>query len=161
VNSSSEIAQPQSADANTAATASSDVDGGVTNRMDARLAKMRQEGDAGSDVDPVALAMKNAKPAPDNSTFVSFLTDVGYEIRTFKNHPQLLKAEKTIAASGKQTLKVFLRNGRVVEVPADRVPALATVRAASLLEAAGLNQQPPAQQKAPAPSSQGQKKSGE
>ena len=148
----------QPADANSAP--STDTIGPAANRMDARLMEMRRAGQASSGMDPAATAMKNARPAPDNSTFASYLTDAGYEIRTFNNHPQLLKAEKKIAPDGKKSLRIFLRDGKIVEAAADKVPVLATAPAALLLEAAGV-EQPAAPVKGHPPGSQGAKKSGE
>ena len=160
LNSGSEMAPPQPADANTAATASTDL-GSAANRMDSRLQAMRKSGEMSSDLDPAAAALKNARPAPDNSTFTSYPTDAGYEIRTFNNHPQLLKAEKKIAPDGKQSVKIFLRDGKIVEVPGTKIPVLATAPAATLIEAAGFKQPAAPTKGEPLPGSKGQKKSGE
>jgi len=153
------IAPAQPGDANAAPAASTDEIGLASNGMDARLKAMRKAGEAGADVDPAEVAFKNARPAPDNSTFTSYLTDSGYEIRTFKNHPQLLKVEKKITADGKQSLKIFLRDGKVVELPGQRITILATAPAASILEAAGIKSASPPQRapEGPPPT----KKSGE
>src|SRR5688500_11165974 len=156
VNAGNEIASSQPADANLATTNQAVA---AADRMDSRLQEMRRAGAASSGADPAASAMKNAQPAPDNSTFTSYLTDAGYEIRTFNDHPQLLKAEKKVTSDGKQSLKIYLRDGKIVEAPANKVPVLATAPAALLLEAAGVRQ-PAAPVKGPIPSSQGQKKSG-
>ena len=157
VNTETGIAPAQPADANS--TASTGPIGPAANRMDSRLMEMRKAGQAGSDIDPAAAALKNARPAPDNSTFASYLTDAGYEIRTFNNHPQLLKAEKKTASDGKQSLKIFLRDGKIVQASANKVPTLSTAPAALLLEAAGVGQ--PAAPVKGLPGSQGQKKSGQ
>ncbi|MEO8042801.1 MAG: hypothetical protein ABI646_09345, partial [Acidobacteriota bacterium] len=100
--------------------------------------------------------LKYAKPAPDNSTFTSYLTDAGYEIRTFKTHPQILKVEKRTSNDGSQTIKVFLRNGRIVQLPGKTIPFLASAPAEVIAGAAGVLQSPPQQ---PAPGSTGAKKS--
>ncbi|MEP7149755.1 MAG: hypothetical protein ABI857_12825, partial [Acidobacteriota bacterium] len=104
-----------------------------------------------------ALAIRNARPAPDNSTFTSYLTDVGHEIRTFKNHPQLLKVEKRTESSGTQTLKIFLRNGNVVNLPGEKIPALSTASAATIAVVAGI---PPPPVRQPAPGTSETKKPG-
>jgi hypothetical protein len=142
-----EVAPPRPADANGVATASSDQITQPGNSMQTRLEKMRTAGEAGPPIDAAALALKNARPAPDNSTFTSYLTDAGYEIRTFKNHPQLLKVEKKISSDGKQSLKVFLRGGRVIELPGQKINPLSTAPAAHILNMAGVQPQP---QQAPA-----------
>lgn len=131
------VVTPQSVDANSVSATSSDTATGP-NIPPQLKAKMEQMKSGGETVDAAALAMKNARPAPDNSTFTSYLTDAGYEIRTFKNHPQLLKAEKRIDNNGDQSLKIFLRNGKVVEVPGQRVPILSTAPAASIADVAGI-----------------------
>ncbi len=158
VNTGDGIASAQPADANS--TASAGPIGPAANRMESRLMEMRKAGQASSDIDPAASALRNARPAPDNSTFASYLTDAGYEIRTFNNHPQLLKAEKKTASDGKQSLKIFLRDGKIVQASANKVPTLSTAPAALLLEAAGIRQ-PAAPLKGDLPGAQGQKKSGQ
>jgi len=114
---------------------------------------MRDAGEAsGSKLDAATLAKMNSRPAPDNSTFTSYLTDAGYEIRTFKNHPQLLNVEKKTESNGKQTVKVFLRNGQVVELPGERITPLSTATAAYILEAVGIApKQPKTAPSGPAP----------
>ena len=77
-----------------------------------------------SNEDAMEAARKTARPAPDNSTFFSFLSDAGYEVRTFNNDIQLLKAEKKTMGDGKSTVKIFLRGGKVVEVDGSRIPQL-------------------------------------
>jgi len=135
------VVSPQNVDPNAPATASSDAV--VPPDVHGRFEKMRQAGNpTGNSPDPLALAMKNAKPAPDNSTFTSYLSDAGYEIRTFNNHPQLLKVEKKVPGNGEQTLKVFLRNGQVIELPGQKIAMLSTASAASIVEAAGLSAAP-------------------
>jgi hypothetical protein len=84
------------------------------------------------------MASRNAKPAPENSTFYTFLADSGYEVRTFKNHPQLLKVEKETTNEGKTTVKVFLRGGKVVEMDGNRIPQLSTMPVQVILDLAGV-----------------------
>lgn len=136
------LATDANANASTAAVAAGDDLGSAANKMDERLGSIRKMGAAGPDVDAEQIAMKNARPAPDNSTFASYLTDAGYEIRMFKNHPQLLKVQKKITPDGKQTVKIFLRDGKVVEVPGQKIAFLATVSAAHILEAGGIPAKP-------------------
>ena len=138
---------PPSADGTNAtnATAAGPVEGPATNRLHSKLDALRGgEGEPVDNAKVEAMARKNARPAPDNSTFVSYLTDAGYEIRTFKSHPQLLRVEKRVATDS-QTIKVFLRNGRVVELPGNALSALATVGADAILSAAGVQPNPGSQ----------------
>ena len=158
VNTGTTVDMPQVADANvnTAHPATSDEQLAAS-KLDQRIEGMRKSGESGVQADATEVAMKNARPAPDNSTFTSFLTDAGYEIRTFKNHPQLLKVEKKITPDGKQAVKVFLRDGKVVELPGQKIPVLATIPAAQILEAAGIRPPAPPAPAGPPPT----KKSGE
>ena len=88
-----------------------------------------------------------SRDAPDNSTFSSRLTDVAVETRTFRSHPQLIKVVKTIAP-GKTEIKVYLKGGKVVEVPADKIANLATIQAVDILSLVGISP-PPASSAAP------------
>ncbi len=147
------VVAPQPADANAALNASSDQSqplGPLAN------VKRKLNSSGGANVDAATLAMKNAKPAPDNSTFTSYLTDAGYEVRTFRNHPQLLKAVKRTASDGSQTIKVFLRSGKVVDLPGTAIPFIASAPAEVIAGAAGIQAPAPKQ---PAPGSTGSKKS--
>ncbi len=148
------IVTPQGADANNTSAASSDplLPPSMNRRFGEKVTKMG--GTAGS-MDESALAIRNARPAPDNSTFTSYLTDVGHEIRTFKNHPQLLKVEKRTESSGTQTLKIFLRNGKVVDLPGEKIPVLSTASAATIADVAGI---PPPPRRQPAPGTSETKK---
>lgn len=138
-----ETQPPQTANANTAAP-SSDPLQRPGNALSDKLERLRKNGASGPPVDASELARQNARPAPDDSTFTSYLTDAGYEIRTFKNHPQLVKVEKKIAGDGTQSLKVFLRNGKVVNLPPQSISPLATAPASLILQAAGVTAPPPA-----------------
>jgi len=148
------VAVPQPADANAA---SSDVatSGIQFPQMQNRFDKLQKNGAAsGPPVDAAALAMKLARPAPDNSTFTSYLSDVGVEIRTFKDHPQLKKVEKKTTNDGVVTIKVYLRNGKVIDLPGQAIPILSSAPAVQIMDAAGLSSSPA---KASSDPSQGKK----
>lgn len=149
------VITPQGADANAVSTSSSEElqPPDMPGRLGDKRSKLNS---AAGNVDAAALAMKNAKPAPDNSTFTSYLTDAGYEIRTFNNHPQLLKVVKRTSNDGSQTIKVFLRNGKIVELPGATIPLIASAPAEVIAGAAGIQ---PASPKQPATASTGAKKS--
>lgn len=86
-----------------------------------------------------------AVPAPDDSEYSMQLTDVGTETRTFKNHPQIIKAVRTITPNN-ETIQVFLRNGQVVNVPKDKIASIGAMRMAApanFLVAAGVKPPPP------------------
>lgn len=156
VDTGTQFGAPQLADANASHSAATDTPISA-NRIDQRLEEMRKAGAPGPSAEEVA--RKNARPAPDNSTFTSYLTDSGYEIRTFKAHPQLLKVEKKVTPDGKHSIKVFLRDGRIVDLPGQSIAVLSSAPAASILEAVGIRPAPavPAQRNGP----QQTKKSGE
>ena len=149
------VVQPQIADAN--ASASAGADAMAPNTPDRLANKMDQIKRGTGQTDPATIASLNSSPAPDNSTFTSYLSDAGYEIRAFKNHPTLLKVEKRTGSDGKQTVKVFLRNGKIVQVRAESLGSLATVPAGTIASAAGVA---PAPDKQPAPGSTGAKSPG-
>lgn len=157
VSNGAELDAPRRADANAASTASSEPLDSPANAMGGRLDRLKKSGEAGPQLDASVVALKNARPAPDNSTFAAYLTDAGYEIRTFKNHPQLLKVEKKITSDGKQTLKVFLRGGKVVELPGQKINPLATAPASFILQMAEVQDQP----QSPPAGPPGVKKSGD
>jgi hypothetical protein len=88
----------------------------------------------------------NVKPlvqtAPENSEFTMTLTDVGIETRTFKSHPKLDKVVKTVKP-GSSSIKIYLKNGKVVEVAGDKIQALKTASTTVILAAAGIKPPPP------------------
>lgn len=104
----------------------------------ARKAKIDAMRNSGETVpDPGLPETLPTRPAPDNSEFSAVLTDFGRETRTFKDHPQLLKVEKLILVN-RQTIKIYLRNGKIIQLPGEKVPILATAPAAEILRAAGI-----------------------
>ena len=152
------MAPPQPIDANTMNnTSSGPLDSPMANRMQGKMDAMRKSGGENIDYQKVMeLAQKSARPAPDNSTFTSYLTDAGYEVRTFVNHPQVLKVEKRIDTNS-QTVKVFLRGGRVVTLSGDKIPTLSTVGVDAILVAAGVPKDPPRQSAEPTAGAQTKK----
>jgi len=133
-------AVPQAADANLLN--GETLDAGIQSpQVQSRLNRIRKTGNgpSGPPVDVAAVATKMARPAPDNSTFTSYLSDAGYEIRTFRDHPQLKKVEKRTTNDGKVTIRIFLRNGNVIELPGTAIPILSTAPALHIMDAAGLS----------------------
>ena len=69
----------------------------------------------------------NAKPitqlAPDNSEFQSAMNNQGQpiEIRVFKNHPALSKVERIYVTLENPVVKAYLKNGKTVNLPADKI----------------------------------------
>lgn len=79
---------------------------------------------------------------PDGSEVFTELRDVPIETRIFKNHPQLLKVVKS-GAPDRATVKVYLKSGKIVEIPGDKVPNLSNAQAADILNAAGVKPEAP------------------
>jgi hypothetical protein len=77
-------------------------------------------------------------PAPDNSEMLTVLNEKGViETRTFKGNPLLAKVERTTVGRNVQ-LKVYLKNGKVIAVPAEKIGNFPTDSAQQILQAAGL-----------------------
>jgi hypothetical protein len=85
-----------------------------------------------------------SRPAPDNSVISSGSRGREfYETRTFKSHALLDKVEKIM--DGKTIkYKVYLKNGKVVDAPADKLTNFAASSPESILEAIGMLPKPPA-----------------
>ena len=134
----SEVSPPVAADANAVNIASENAVETAANRLKGKMDALRSGSKEPIDnARAEADAMKGARQAPDNSTYTSYLTDAGYEVRAFSSHPQLLKVVKRIAPEA-QTMKVYLRDGRVIERPANTIPTLATATADAILAASGV-----------------------
>lgn len=89
------------------------------------------------------------RPAPDESEFQTKGRNDGSfaETRTFKNHPQLSKIERV--TNGKDvSLKVYLKNGKAIEVTQEQIPNFRVTAAQDILLAVGIKpkiEAPPAQ----------------
>jgi len=95
-----------------------------------------------SDAAPIE-ATPMAYPAPDNSEISSTMNNnVPTEIRTFKNNPMLVKTEKIFVDLKNPQIKVYLKNGKVVNVPPGKISNSATASANEILSAAGIAPKP-------------------
>lgn len=103
-----------------------------------RNASIKKTGASISTAAALEAARKSATPAPDNSTFFAYLADGAHEVRTFKDHPQLLRVEKETQGDGKSIVKIFLRGGKVVEIEGNLIPQLSAIGAEMILERAGI-----------------------
>ena len=113
--------------------------------MDAQMQRL-EEMRKGANRSGRQIPSLNTRPAPEDSTMSTTLTDFARETRTWKKHPILVKVEK-VHDGGKGTIKVHLRNGKVVDLPGDAIGQLDQIAAASVLQLAGVS----------APESTGQK----
>lgn len=79
-------------------------------------------------------------PAPENSAIATTMNKDGAVVATriFKNDPQLAKVEMTWVGPKDGTLKIFLKNGRIVERKSDNIENLGSTPMSVFLEMAGL-----------------------
>lgn len=120
----------------------------IGNIRKSKMEAMRKEAEnsTGPKADIETLLRRSARPAPENSEFSAALTDIVFERRTFKGHPQLLKVEK-ITKGEKKTVKVYLVGGKVIDLPGESIPFISTVPSAAILNAAGISERSPAAKK--------------
>ena len=89
---------------------------------------------------PIAGKIEEATTAaPDDSEITSRMNDKGepLETRVFKKHKVLAKVERTDLNN--QNVKVYLKNGRVLNLPEGKVENFLTASADEILKAVGKN----------------------
>lgn len=93
--------------------------------------------------------------APDDSTFQSSMNAKGQfvEMRTFNNHPQIVKIERVFVTPNEKKIFIYLKNGKTVEISDDKVQNFQATSPGNILVAAGISVDQPA----PAPSADGKK----
>ena len=106
----------------------------ATNRVQEKIDRMRA---AASNSVPTAPADMNSRPAPEDSVMTTQLTDVARETRVFNKHPLLKKVEKVHDSKG-GSIKVYLRDGRVFDLPGTSITQLATLPSLSILQLVGI-----------------------
>ena len=74
-----------------------------------------------------------SRPAPDSSEITTALGQDLVETRTFKNNAQIAKIE--VIGTTKKTVKVYLRNGQVRELPEGKVGDPLSESASNILKA--------------------------
>jgi hypothetical protein len=82
-----------------------------------------------------------SRPAPDDSRIISELGAVPTETRIFNSHPVLAKVVKT-GLPNNQTVKIYVKGGKVIELPGDKIPNIAA-SADSIMREAGLTMPTP------------------
>lgn len=99
-----------------------------------------------------------SRPAPDSSEITTSLGQDLVETRTFKNNAQIAKIE--VIGTSKKTIKVYLRNGQVRELPEGKVGDPLSESASNILKAlaGSTTQTKPESKAAPVESSDAQKK---
>ena len=80
------------------------------------------------------------RPAPENSEHSVMMDADGSikEIRVFKSHPQIAKVEVTWTDPSSKNLKVFLKNGKTLEVNTDKIQSLQSVPSDVILQIVGV-----------------------
>jgi hypothetical protein len=79
------------------------------------------------------------RPAPDDSTFSATMNKQGnpVETRVFNSHPLLAKVERTIIGRDSK-YRVFLKNGKILEAPAEKMNNFSALAPENILDAIGL-----------------------
>ena len=97
-------------------------------------------------IDPKQLKPTNpAIPAADNSEVVIDLNQKGaVETRIFKSNPVLAKVEK-MTYGRDVSVKVYLKNGKVIPLPTEKIKNFTGDSAEQILQAAGINTPKPVQ----------------
>lgn len=129
--------------ANTETAANSTPENILTNETRANVKSARS---LSPNETPGGIDMKNVKAvtaknsAPDNSEVSATMNREGIPIETriFKNHPVLLKTERVFVDIKNPTERVFLKNGKIVEVPPDKNINVSTALAVDILKAIGI-----------------------
>lgn len=79
-------------------------------------------------------------PAPENSVVATAMNSEGavIETRIFENNPQIARVELTWVGPKDKTIKIYLRNGKVVERKAGNIDNLGSTPTSVLLQMAGV-----------------------
>ena len=80
------------------------------------------------------------RPAPDDSVVATAMNSKGsvVETRIYKNHPNLSRVELKWVSPDDKRVKIYLRNGKVVEKKAANIDNLGTTPTSVLLQMAGI-----------------------
>ena len=135
--SSGQSSDPTSADVNKPGesnTPTVPTEGTIANR----IAKRNERVNANLDAKPGKPEPLRFEPGPEDSEVAVAMQPDGsvLEVRVFRNHGQLARAEAHWFPGGPKKLKISLRNGRVATVETDRVANLKTAPANLLVELA-------------------------
>lgn len=78
-----------------------------------------------------------SRPAPENSEYSVSLGAVGLERRVFRDNANISKIEKIVR--GKEaTVKIYLRSGRIAEIPGENIENIGSIGTAEILRLAGV-----------------------
>jgi hypothetical protein len=84
------------------------------------------------------------RPLPEDSELSTVMNSKGHvvETRTFKNNPYISKLEKVTVTPKDVSLKLYLKNGSVKELPIDKVKDFRVIATGTLLEMIGFKYPP-------------------
>lgn len=82
-------------------------------------------------------ALRTTREGPENSYYYTELGKIAVETRVFRSHPILSKIEK-LNDGRSQSIKVYLRDGRIVALPGGAVRSVFTASSAEILAASGI-----------------------
>lgn len=91
-------------------------------------------------VTPPANAKPMTFPAPDDSEYSSSMNSSGQaiETRVFRNDPQIAKVERLWKNVNDKVITIYLKNGKKVNVPGDKLAEIKSVPITTFYDAAGL-----------------------
>jgi len=84
-------------------------------------------------------------PAPDNSEYQTTMDKTGaaIETRTFHDNPYITKVTRTWKGVNDKSIAIYLKSGKVVNLPGDKLPEIRSLPVESFYEAAGVKVAPP------------------
>lgn len=106
------------------------------------LQRMKDKGKSGDrNAAPIPSTAATPHQAPDNSELSSTMNEKGVfvETRVFKTHPTLAKIEKSFIDMSNPTIKVYLKNGKVLTMPKGKIEKTESATADEILRAVGVN----------------------
>lgn len=93
--------------------------------------------DAPTSGPPPALQFRKADEDSEIATSMNARGEV-VETRVFKSHPQIVRAEAVWKSAKEATLKITLRDGKMIDVKSDSLANLQTATTRDLMEIAGI-----------------------
>lgn len=105
-------------------------------------------------INPKVPAKQMTFPAPDDSEYSSTMDKSGMaiETRVFHSNPQISKVVRTWKGVNDKTISIYLKNGKVIDLPGDKIDNINSQPVSVFLDAAGIKPQ------SPPPAANGQQK---
>jgi len=111
-------------------------------------------------ITPPANAKPMTFPAPDNSEYSTTMDKTGsaIETRVFHDNKYITKVTRVWKGVDDKTIQIYLKNGKVVNLPGDRLSEIRSLPVEKFYEAAGVTVTPPVYNGPPAVNKQQQTK---